>query len=251
MSRASRCLRTTGKTIRFLFFLVIFSVIAMMLWRMFSSDDPKSMQTLTPNDKLVTAYEERGESLTLFRQTQNTMTYASHNYGYFGITDCVFIPDANQIQLVFRYNNATIRHLTEDYSLSETPARTEELYDVTLVFATDLTPETTEDNAGNDPESVAFLRLHPVSVTSEEKTVYNYRRFVFDLDEAGLSLADLTQENGLLLAVYADIYYNQDIRYDETAYGTLCIYDYLQENRPVKLEKRDKKALEAYRTEHE
>lgn len=251
MSRASRCLRITGKTLRFLFFLVIFSVIAFLLWRMISSDDPKSMKTLTPNEKLVTAYERQGENLLLFRQTQNKMTYAASNYGYFGITDCIFIPDANQIQLVFRYNNATIRHLTEDYALEKTPERSEELYDVTLLFAIDRTPENSEDNDGNDPDSVSFLRLHPVSVTSDEKNVYNYRRFVFDLDEAGLSLADLTQENGLLLAVYADIYYNQDIRYDESAYGTLCIYDYSQEKQTAALEKQDRKALEAYRSKDE
>lgn len=247
MSRASRSLRITGKIIKYLFYVLIFSIIGFLLWRMFSSGDPKSMKVITPNDPLLAAYEQSGEDLYVFRQTYNTMTYAENNYGYFGITDCIFIPDANQVQLVFRYNNATIRHLTEDYGLSETPDRTEELYDVTLVLATDLTPDVTQDNAGNDPESVSFVRLHPVSHTSDEKNLYNYRRFVFDLDEAGLSLSDLTGENGLLLAVYADVYYNQDIRYDEEAYGTVCVYDYTQEKQRVALEKADKKALAAYK----
>lgn len=243
MSRVSRGFRITAKIIKGLFFAVVFSVIALLLWRVFSSGDPKSMEALTVNEKLVAAYEREGDELYMFRQSLNKTTYGKNNYGYFTITDCVFIPEANQVQLVLRYNNATIRALTEDYGLSELPDRSDELYDLTLVLATDLTPDDTSDNAGNDPESVAFTRLQPVSVTSDEKNLYNYRRFVFDLEEAGLSLSELTGEGGLLLAAYADIYYVEDIRYDEYAYGTLCVYDYLQEKKEARPESADLRAL--------
>lgn len=243
MSRASRGFRRTGKAIKFLFFTVVFFVIALLLWRIFSSGDPKSMKALTVNEAMVEAYEREGKDLYMFRQTLNKTTYGKDNYGYFTITDCVFIPEANQVQLVLRYNNGTIRSLAEDYDLETVPERTEDLYDLTLVLATDLTPDVTEDNAGNDAESVAFTRLHPVSVTSAEKNLYNYRRFVFDLDEIGMDLSELTGEGGLLLAMYADIYYVEDIRYDEYAYGTLCVYDYVQEKETVKLEGADLRAL--------
>ncbi len=246
MSRASRAFRLTGKTIKFLFSLLIFSVIALLLWRVFSSDNPKSMENLTVNDKLYSAYEQKGDDLYLFRQEQNIITRAEHNSGYFAVTECVFIPDANQIQIVFRYNNSTIRHLAEDYALPETPSREAELFDVTLTLATDLTPDVTEDNAGNDPESVQFTRVHPVSVSSDTKNLYNFRRLVFDLDEVGLSLEQLI-DSGLLLAVYADVYYNQDIRYEENAYGTLCLYDYVSPILDAELTRADRKALENYK----
>lgn len=247
MSRASRGFRLTGKIIKILFFTLIFSLIGILLWRMASSGDPKSMKTITVNDSLYEAYEEKGKALSLFRQTQNKLTYADYNYGFFAVTDCIFIPDANQIQLVFRYNNAAVRDLMEKYDLESTPDPAVELYDVTLLLATDLTPENEADNKGNDPEAVAFTRLKPSSISKEQKTRYNYRRLVFDLNEVDLALPELCSEDGLLLAAYVDIYYVGDTDYEEKPYGSLCIYDYILPQKPAKLSGRDLKALAAYR----
>lgn len=245
MSRVSRGFRITGRLIKYLFFTLIFAVIALLLWRILSSGDPKTMKTITPNEKLCAAYEQHGEDLTLFRQEQKSITSGKDNYGYFSVTSCVFIPEANQIQIVVRYNNSTIRALTEDFGLSEPPDRGAELFDISLTVATDLTPEVTEDNAGNDPACVSFTRVHPSLVSSDTKNLYNYRRLVFDLDTAGLSLDQLL-DNGLLLAVYTDIYYNQAIDYEQYAYGTLCLYDYVSEKIEVELSSADRKALNTY-----
>ena len=245
MSRASRGIRITGRVIKYLFFTLVFAVIILLLWRIFSSGDPKEMKRLTPNDKLCAAYEEKGDELTIFRQEQKSITSGKDNYGYFSVTQCVFIPDANQIQIVVRYNNSTLRALAEDFGLPEAPARDAELFDISLTVAVDKTPDVTEDNAGNDTQSVAFTRIHPTTVEAGEKNLYNYRRLVFDLDSEGLSLHSLLQEN-LLLAVYADIYYNQAINYEEHAYGTLCLYDYVSEKIEVNLTSADRKALESY-----
>ncbi len=245
MSRVSRGLRWTGRIIKFLFFCVIFGVIAMLIWRMASSSDPDSMHLPSVNEDLATAYEQKGEALSMFRQGQRSITSGEKNYGYFSVTDALFIPDANQIQIVVRYNNSTLRALTEDYGLSEVPSREAELFDVSLTLATDLTPENAEDNLGNAEDSVAFTRIHPVSVDKDAKNLYNYRRLVFDLDSVGLSLPELL-ESGELLAVYADIYYNEDIDYQREAYGTLCLYDYLSEIDPAGLKGKDIKALDAY-----
>ena len=245
MSRVSRGFRITGRIIKFLFFLIVFSVIAIILWRIFSSGDPKSVDTITPNDKLCEAYEEHGDGLYMFRQEQRSITSAKDNYGYFSVTNCVFIPEANQIQIVVRYNNSTIRSLAEDKALPEVPLRDEELFDVSLSIATDKTPDNKDDNLGNDENSVRFTRVHPSSVSSDTKNLYNYRRFVFDLDSADISLSELL-EDGLMLAVYADIYYVGDVDYEKPAYGTLCLYDHLSENIEVKMRSRDRDALEEF-----
>ncbi|MBR2353749.1 MAG: hypothetical protein IKA76_04510 [Clostridia bacterium] len=226
MSRVSRAFRWSGRIIKFLFFCVVFGVILLLLWRMFSSSDPESMERLTPNDALAIAYEQKGDDLYLFRQEQRSVTSGENNYGYFSVTDAVFIPDANQIQVVVRYNNSTLRSLAEDKGLPAVPDRSEELFDVTLTVATDLTPENQSDNYGNDETAVAFARVHATSVTSDTKNLYNYRRFVFDLGTAELSLSEL-MDKGLLLAVYTDIYYKGDVNYEEPAYGTLCVFDYV------------------------
>ena len=245
MSRASRGFRLFGKTVKILFFLLIFSVIFFLFWRIFSSDNPKSMEQLTVNDQLAAAYEQDGNDLYMFRQNLDMITRADHNYGYFAITDSVFIPAANQIQITFRYNNSTITHLVEDKDLAETPSRDDELFDVTLLIATDLTPDNDEDDLGNNPDSVKLVRLHASSVEADTKNVYNYRRFVFDLDEIGVSLSELLEKEELL-AVYTDVYYVGDVNYDETPYGTLCLYDHLSKIEPVKLSGRDKRALRKY-----
>lgn len=245
MSRASRGFRLFGKTVKILFFMLIFSVIFFLFWRIFSSDNPKSMEQLTVNDQLAAAYEQDGNDLYMFRQNLDMITRADHNYGYFAVTDSVLIPAANQIQMTFRYNNSTIDHLVEDKGLAETPSREDELFDVTLLLAIDLTPENTEDNLGNDPEAVKLVRVSASSVAEDTKNVYNYRRFVFELNEADLSLSELLDE-GRLLAVYTDIYYVGDVNYDETPYGTLCLYDHLTKVEQVKLSGRDKRALRNY-----
>ena len=73
--------------------------------------------------------------------------------------------------------------------------------------------------------------------------MYNYRKMVFDLADADVDISALI-DKGLLLAIYADFYYVEDINYDEEPYGALCRYDYKSENMVVKRESRDIKALE-------
>lgn len=245
MSRVGRAFKITGKIIKFIIGLIIAFIVGILIWRMVSSSDPKSMETLSVNKNTYDAYAQHGDSLYMFYQSQRSITSTDRNYGYFAVTDAEFIPQANQVQITVRYNTSTIRHLTQDYDLGQTPSRDSDLFDVTLLFATDLTPDDPSDNDTNSEESVLFTRCHASSVTSEKKNLYNYRRFVFDLGDADIDLQQLL-DSGLLLAVYTDIYYNQDINYDQAAYGTLCLYDYATENRVRKLTSGDKKAFEAW-----
>ena len=180
----------------------------------------------------------------MFRQEQRSITSGEENYGYFAITDCAIIPDAKQIQAVVRYNNSTLRYTAEDYGLDEVPSRDAEVYDVTLLLAIDLTPENQDDNLGNDENSVEFIRCHGEVVLAEQKNLYNFRRMVFELDDEDIDLKELL-DSGLLLAIYADFYYNEAIDYEGIPYGSLCIYDFKSENIQVKLEKADIKAIEA------
>ena len=147
-------------------------------------------------------------------QNQDTITLAPHNRGYFSITQYVFIPEARQVQLVFRYNNSTIKHLAEDYDeLDKVPDKSEELFDVTLVTTTDLTPDNRNDNANVD--ALQMKRYTPSAATRTETSLYTYYRFVFDDIE-------ITPD---MLFVDADIYYKGDLNYDELAYGTIRLYD--------------------------
>ena len=257
--------RRTNRILKLLFrYLVgalVFSVIGVLLWRIFASGDPAEITVLSVNARTSAAYRQYGDSWTVYTQGQTTMTQAQYegeaevdhkftnktNYGYFGVTQSVILKEAKQVQLVFRYNNSTIRHLKEDYALESLPSREEHLYDVTLVLAIDLTPENTEDNMTTklDPESVLLLRVQPdASMTKRaDKNLYNYYRYVFDLPE------EINMDH--ILAIYADIYYVGDVVYQnedadiytDEPYGTLCIYDYVTPTKPYVLTSADKAAL--------
>ena len=246
MSRASRTLKWTWRIVKIAFALLVAFIIGLLFWRLGESRNPRDMTVISVNESIYRAYEENGGELTVLTQEQNTITRTTSNYGYFAVTDDILIPDANQIQLLFRYNNSTIRSLATDYNLPDVPSRDTELYDVTVLLAIDLTPDDPSDNSGNDPESVRFVRVHATAEPTVKRTqLYNYYRYVFDLDNSGEDLRAL-MDSGLLLAIYADVYYNQDIDYDKTPYGVLCLYDYKSENQAVKLTRRDHKAFAAF-----
>ncbi|MBE6693523.1 MAG: hypothetical protein E7589_02005 [Ruminococcaceae bacterium] len=240
----SRGIRIVGYVLKAICLVLIFGTIGILLWRIFSSGDPESMNRLQINDKLCEAYGEHGEDLTMYwLELEETTSVVNKNYGYFSVTRALFIEEAEQVQVTFRYNNSTIKHLKEDYGLSEMPSRDEELYDVSLVVAYDLTPEDTSDNLKSEEGSVELVRYYPTSSESDKKNVYNYRKLVFD----GV---DMNASPNRVLAVYVDIYYNKDINYDKDSYGTLCVYDYITEEKygrkDFEFSAEDIKAIKAY-----
>ena len=229
-------------TVKAVGMILVFGTILFFIWRaFFSTIVPDEVRHISPNDPLRAAYltaVDRGEELTVFYQESqyDTTTVRDKNYSYFSAKEARFIQEADQVQLLFRYNNATIRHLVEDYGLAEIPDRAAELYDVTLYVAYDLTPADLSDNAGNNPESVKFVRYHATSSEPAQSLMYNYRRLTFD----GL---DMTVTDNPVLAVYVDVYYVEDLDYEKEPYGTICIYDYLAENTYYTLSKSEIEAL--------
>ena len=237
MTRGRYTWRIIGFIFKGLCTALIVGVFGLLFWRIIDSKiDPKEIKGITPNETLCSAYTENEEKLTIFTQEQQIFTRAEHNEGYFAVTEAHFIKEAEQLQFTLRYNNSTIEHLVTDFSLNRLPSREEELYDVTVLIAYDLTPENDEDNDGNDPESVRFERFYPSDMSKAQKTVYNYRKFTFDSIE-------ITDD---VLAVYVDIYYVGHIAYDEDAYGALLLYDYATTTEYRSLKNSERKLIKAY-----
>ena len=247
MSRVSRGFRFTVRFIKWLALTVVFSVIALILWRIFSSSTPKELKAMIPNEKLAAAYEEHGNKLYIFNQDQKSITTADRNRGYYTVSECYIIPEANQIQLVFRYNNSTVRSIAEDKELEAIPSLDAYLFDFSLSVQLDLTPEDDTDNGGNIKEAVEYRRIKPSQTLHERKALYNYYRYVFDFDDIGLSLSEII-ESGELLAIYSDIYfcYETEVNYEETADGVLCIYDYKTDIVEQRLKARDRRAIKDF-----
>ena len=241
MSIVSRALKIIWKLIKFAATALVAFVCIFLLWRIFSRGIPADMKVLSPNEKVYAAYTENSEELEYFRQGHLTLT----SDGLFGAPDCIVSPEANQIQLVVRYNNSTIRALQTEYGLEKAPERSENVFDVTLLIQTDLTPEDDTDNGGNIPEAVKYTRCHGTLTLSDEKNLYNFRRMTFDLDDCGIDMKEL-MEDGTLLAIYADFYYVEDTDYEDTPYGTLFLYDYLAENDFEEISSKDERALKKF-----
>ena len=206
-------MRVFWRVVKWSISLLLCVISGILLWRVFSSGDPKEIKYLMGNDALYDAYEKSGNDLVLQYQMQDTITLAEYNRGYFSVTQYVFIPEAKQVQLVFRYNNSTIKNVARDYGLETIPDKSEELFDLTLVTTTDLTPDNREDNQNND--ALAMERYYPSAATRTETSLYTYYRFVFDNIE-------VTPD---MLFVFADIYYEGDLDYAKRPLGTLCLYD--------------------------
>ena len=233
-------MKTTGKILKALFHItslvIVFGTIGLVLWRIFMLGTPGEMKNVVPNERLCAAYEASGGELTLYYQDQNTITRAEDSYGYFGAPYVTFIKEADQLQVVFRYNLSTLKHLKEDYSLDWTPDRSGTYFDVTVSVSTDLTPDIAEDNSGNDPDAVLQTRYHPTSFTTYQNSLYNYVKFVFD---------DVCIEDDTL-AVFLDVYYVDDIDYEKEPYGALCLYDYKSKNVDRELTSKDIEAIESF-----
>ena len=243
MSIVGKGFRALGCLIKLFFGLLVFVVVGFLLWRIFSANTPDELTALSVNDSIYEAYEESDGDLYMFQQGQSTITRAPNTRGYFSVTHAMFIPDANQIQIVFRYNNSTLEHLVRDKELDAIPDRSENVYDVTLFCAVDLTPDNLEDNPWISDEGTRTFRCTGELVESMEESLYNYRKYVFDFDECDEDIRELL-DSGLLLVVYADVYYVGDLDYEEDPYGALCLYDYKTKIKEVKLSREECKAIE-------
>lgn len=232
----TRTPRMIGRVVKFSILILILLVNGILIFRLCSSGDPVTMQNLIINEPLKQAYAEHGDDLILQYQNQSTITRGEKNSGYFAVTQYVFIPEAEQVQLVFRYNNSTIKHLKTDYNLPDMPSKADELFDVSLVLTTDRTPEDPDDNL--DPKNLTVTRFHPTAATRDidSNSLYTYYRFVFD----GVKIAPDT------VGVFADVYYEGDLDYEKDPYGTLCLYDNLSKWIADELTDADREALSKF-----
>lgn len=240
MARApgrSYAMMVTGFVLRSLFSLLIIFICLLLGWRVFISNRlPFDFKRIHPNQTLANAYRENGEVLTLFTQGQATTTKAESNYGYFSIPRFVFIEEANQVQVVFRYNNSTLEAVQRDLGLAEEPPRGVEVFDVTLVTVTDLTPEDDSDNVDGS-SALQKVRTAPTGEPMIETTLlYTYFLYTFD---------NVSTDDGVL-AVFMDIYYGDTPDYATEALGTLRLYHYQSSRTPVELSGKERRALGAF-----
>ena len=227
--------RIAGFVFKAVLTIFVVSVIGLLAFRIIDSKIvPSKVKTLTPNEKLCEVYKEYDGNLTLYYQDQGKYTREDKNYGYFANEGAVFIEEAQQLQVTLSYNNSTLEHTKNDYRLPETPSRDDQVYSISLRIMYDLTPENKDDNDGKTESAVRYERIMPTGdPISHKKTLYNYRKFIFD----NVVIDDT------VIAVILDIHYVNAINYNKDAYGSLLLYHFEEENLEYKLTLADKNAL--------
>lgn len=228
--------RIIGRVLTWTFRAVIAAIIALVLWRvLFSARVPGAAKVLLVNDKTYEAYEVQGENLSMFTQTRDQLTRLETDkgvYGLFWVTQTRFLPEADQVQLLVRYNNSTLRYIAEDFKLDAVPDRRDDIIGVTLVVTTDPTPD---DTKNGDSHSVRYTATASPEIF--ETSMYNYRKLIFD----GIDLNDPT-------LVDVTVHFHVTPYQDESdlPYGSLCIYSGDLPKEPEALTRRDRRALEQY-----
>ncbi len=226
-------LKIIGNVIRTLLYSLIAAMVLFLVWRIwFSTKIPENIKKLNINQPLKEAYAAADGQLYAFDQPQEEFTRGDDNYGYFSIEDYVIIPDAHQVQIVFRYNNSTVEKLVEDFeSVTEVPDRKQKLYEVTLLKTTDLTPEDPDDNTSELNRSET--RYQPTEIITEYTRMYSFHRIIFDN-------VDINEDD---IALFADIYYVGELDYEQDPYGSICLYDDQMRSRDYEFDKADLKRL--------
>ncbi len=237
----AKILRILGQLLKYGFYAIIIGINAILFWRIFTSGDPKLMETLMVNDRTAAAYAEAGEAIEISYQKQDLLDAE----GLFAQSNLRYLPAIDQLQVTARYNNSTLKEAAQTFELLEVPARDADVFDITLVKVIAATAEeqaeadrnalTADVIGGEDEEELELprkeVRYHPSASLSDEKTVYNYRRLIFD----DVDLSDAS-------ACYLEFYYKGALNYDEDPYSEILVW-IRGDDRPYELTKADRKAL--------
>ena len=233
----SRGRRIVGRVFTWIFRCFIIAIVSLVLWRVLLSDRiPPDAKTLLVNEATKEAYLAHGDELIVCTQRQEKLTRLETDegvYGLFWVSQSRFLPQAQQIQLLVRYNNSTLDYIAKDFKLSEVPARDRDVIDVTLRVTYDPTPS--EPKSGDEHTERYHASAAPLPFST---AMYNYRALVFD----GVSIEDAAVQS-----ISVDFYYLDRMDYSDLPYGTLCIFDAERETEPLELTARDRRALESYR----
>lgn len=203
--KSSYTLWMLGLLLRALFVLLIVGICALTFWRVFLSQRaPKELRTLADNEILSAAYAANGGRITVLTQEQVPYSQAADKQAYFNIDWCLFLTEADQVQLLLFYNDSTLEHVREDLELSETPPRGEEVFRLVLTQYINTTPDKTGEERVIEPKAIT-----PSSCEIGTTNLYTFARYTFD----GVDLTDN-------VVVYLDIFFGEE----ESSYSTLRLY---------------------------
>lgn len=212
------------KTILYSLRILALAVFVILIWRVFSGNEPKSMQNFLWNEDSVSEYTNDPANFQAYYYKHKDNLSAD---GKFSASYVYFVPSSGQFQITLRYNDSTIEKLMNDYELSSAPKGE------AFVF-------TLKDHLGNVYTEYEYV--------SDRKNMYNYRRLVFK----GVDMTPLTvdppskdapederkafekEKEKVLLTL--NVYYKDDVLLSKP-YGVMPVYDYTHYHEPMNMKK--------------
>lgn len=142
---------TVKNILKLIAVLIIITVYTLLLGRMYLAKDRGVMDRYSPTEEFLSNCDENTEILT-----QN-LEYTMDENGYYRISNPVFIPGINELQINVRYNNSTLDVINELYPEASYKGEP---------FVYELA-----DSNGN--------RYSLDSYIAQENIIYNFRKLVF------------------------------------------------------------------------
>lgn len=240
MAKVGNVYKIIKLLMKVLFVALVLFVYGFLIFRMCSLDSlPNTLDDLVITEGMKNAYAKSGGDDFIY-QRKNLFNTDEKTYGLFAVPSYVIVKGADEIQVVFRYNVSTLEKVAEELELSSVPDRnTEGLFDLTLSLKHSV-GEITDAVEGQEtidydqPENHYMTLINPDRVEHFTEGKHNYVRCIFKsvgFDESNT------------LGVFLNVYYRDNVNYEELPLGTVRLYHYTTVNKPYPLTKNDKEAL--------
>ena len=155
-------------TIKIVALVLIFSVIALLAFRLFVFNYyPSSMSKLYFNDKLTAFYNEREGDIGAKTQKIRTK-YNDPDDGYFFCDNLIIIPELGQLQVSVRYNVNILEEIRSELKITDEDINSPDF----------LTFRLWRDGLSNDPEKQVVGSIS--NVVPDSFVMYRYNKLVFD-----------------------------------------------------------------------
>ena len=234
--------RILGKFFKYTGIAIIVLINALLIWRVFfSTNEPSAIKTVAGNAALAEAYAQHaGEDFALYQAGRDNIgtnekwryplepaagEIKDNDYAQFFLTDVIFFPYANQTQIVLRYNKSALGVLAKDYELEKLPAKSDDVFDVTLVVYYKPTADSAQQSK----------RIKATLAESDTTTLYSFRQLIFE------GMPEFESITGMNV----EIYYKGDVDYANTPYSVIELYDKTLGTRNYELDKKDIAAIES------
>ncbi len=242
MSKINTAYKFIKLAIKLLFVALVLFVYGFLMFRMCSLDSlPNELDDLVITEGMKNAYAQGGGDNFIY-QRKNLFNTDDKTYGLFAVPSYVIVKGADEIQVVFRYNVSTLEKVAEELELPSVPDRnTEGLFDLTLTLkhSVDDIVEVEEGQETVDydqPENHYMTLIKPDRVEHFKEGKHNYVRCIFK--SVGFDENDT-------LGIFLNVYYRDNVNYEELPLGTVRLYHYTTTNKIYPLTKNDREALSA------